>query len=84
MTRDWTQTKAVLAAYDKLNDEFCKDLGLLSNSEALEMLYELRRIERAVKVAFIQATSDVNSPDKVEVVGLEFIRKMVNREEIAV
>lgn len=78
--RDFTETRKALAAYDEKLALFNSEhFSRMRNGEAWKFFDEMEEMGHAVRRAFIAATSDVNSPDKVKVVGLEFIRKMVSR-----
>ena len=62
MNRDFTKTKAALAAYDALNDGLDDLLeAKASTKTVLEFFARLEEAERAVGRAYVADTSDINS-----------------------
>lgn len=69
--RDFTRAKHALLLYDAALAVFNSDtFPKLSNAAAWAFYEELCALERQVCREFIAATSDVNSPDKADVIGV--------------
>lgn len=77
--RDFTKTREALALYDAKLAVFNSDtFSRMRNGEAMKFFIEMQEMEREVCRQFIAATSDVNSPDKANVIGVgPWLRKMV-------
>ena len=67
--RDFTKTRAAVAAYDTHHAEFCAWCEHLSGKDALAMLAESDALKLAVGVAFCEETSDINHMDIARLVG---------------
>jgi len=66
--RDFTKTKAALAAYDTADAAFAAELATLSNQKAYAAFEELERLVLEVSRCFFEETCDINSSSCVNTV----------------